>query len=410
MTPTKVRLYVIQWLTTLLATVVGLTKIPIPINAAATWEAIKLAVAENYDDLKAAAEAAAASAKNRISQLTDELTAILVADVNSYRNGLANAITPSTQTTHNATSRDVARWVHDQAQRCKTLIAAIPGLIREGWIAFAVGTALIFVSAFGVMHPIIKDFLGANGEVSALTAGAWAVIFSTAIALTVGAITVIFSRNAAVRLSPWAGVFIAAALFFLVGRYVAASMSSDFLLMKSLPMWTETAIRIGLALGTAAALICVELGAGRALAFFWIRYQTKTDLPRLQEILRDVTEWNRLRAEFDEQSRTANRTLNVDDLCKAGARVVAESIDENLATHNALIREMDGSVTQPYTGSEVEYRDRDYLVSQVKLCENARDELLRLAGLNPPTAPATPTTSPLPPAPPAATIATATNP
>ena len=46
MTPTKGE-YVIRWLTSLLATAVGLTTIFIPINPAATWEAIKLTVAEN---------------------------------------------------------------------------------------------------------------------------------------------------------------------------------------------------------------------------------------------------------------------------------------------------------------------------------------------------------------------------
>jgi hypothetical protein len=404
-TAPKIRDTVTTWAQPTNAMAESLTKIPLPINPAATLESLKHAVNENFDDLKQANESAAAVAKGQVTQLAQSLTSLAVADLNSYKKGESNAVSPTNPPPSSMTIYEIGMLLNGGLlQRAKTIIAALPGLMREGYIALGIGILLILIGAMGVIQPLMTSAMGANGDPSSMAASVWAVIIATAIALTIGAVNVTFFRSVATRFSPWSAIFVGLAIAILAARYVSAEMSADFMLMQDLPPWAQMTIRVTKAVGVGVALICIEMAAGKAVAFFWARLQTRTDRPRLEEIVRDITEWNRLRAEHEGKDRSSRSAIKLDDLYKTAALIVAETVDNGLEPHRKILRQIVAHVDQPFAGSELEHVDADWLDSQVRLCEQARDDLLRLAGLNPPPtnpSPATPT--PVPPAPPATT-------
>ena len=406
-TTPKIRDAVANWAEPTVATVSSLTKIPLPLNPVATLEAVKHAVNEHFEDLKQANESAAAAAKGQVTQLTQSLTSLEVADLNSYKKGEANAVTPVAPPASTTTPYEIGVYLNGQSQRAKTIIAALPGLMREGYIALSIGILLIIVGAMGVIQPLMTSAMGANGDPSSMASSVWAVIIATAIALTIGAVNVTFFRNVAARFSPWSAIFIGLAIAILAARYVSAEISADFMLMQDLPAWAAITIRVFKAVGVGVALICIEMAAGKALAFFWARMQTRTDRPRLDEIVRDIFEWNRLRAEYDEKNRSSRSAIKLEDLYKTAALIVAETVDNGLEPHRKILRQISAHVDQPFAGSELEHVDFDWLDGQVSLCEQACNDFLRFAGLNPPpTSPYPATPPPIPPASPATTAIT----
>ena len=113
----------------------SLTKIPLPINPTATLESLKHAVNENFEDLKQANETAAAAAKGQVTQLAQSLTSLAVADLNSYKKGESNAVSPTNPPPSTMTPYEMGVKLHGElSQRAKTILAALPGMMREGYI------------------------------------------------------------------------------------------------------------------------------------------------------------------------------------------------------------------------------------------------------------------------------------
>jgi len=403
-----IRSSVAAWSKSTNAMAESLTKIPLPINPSATLEGVKHAVNENVEDLKLANESDAAVAKGRVTQLAQSLTSLVVADLNDYKKGDSNAITPTSSPPSTTTPYETGLKLNgESSQRAKTILAALPGMMREGYIALVIAFLLIVIGAIGVIQPLMTAAMGANGDPSSMAASVWAVVIATAIALTIGAVNVTFFRAVAARFSPWSAAFVGIAIAILAARYVSAEMSADFMLMQDLPTWAQMTIRVTKPVGVGVALICIEMAAGKAMAFFWARLQTRTDRPRLEEIVRDIAEWNRLRAEHEGKDRSSHIAIKLEDLYKTAVLIIAETVDRELEPHRKILHQIAAHLDQPFAGTELEHVDADWLDSQVRLCEQARDELLRLAGLNPPpTTPSTATPLPVPPAPPATTTST----
>mgnify|MGYP001014165450 FL=1 len=101
-----IRSSVAAWSKSTNAMAESLTKIPLPINPSATLEGVKHAVNENVEDLKLANESDAAVAKGRVTQLAQSLTSLVVADLNDYKKGDSNAITPTSSPPSTTTPYD----------------------------------------------------------------------------------------------------------------------------------------------------------------------------------------------------------------------------------------------------------------------------------------------------------------
>lgn len=375
----------------------NLTTIPLPITPKSVWESTKHAIGMGFSTQKRAQEESLADGKNRITQLTGELCTVKISDLAEVKKTDACAITTQDASVVNKGPTEVANHIQAIGQRAKTLLAGYVGMLREAKIALWVAFGLIVISALGVVHPLMIEAMGANTAASELGAMVWAVIISTAIALTVGVANVTFFRASAVRISPLGALVVGVAFFFLLARYVAAAIGADFMLMDALPAEASMTIRILKAVGVGVALICVEMGAGRALAFAWRRYQQSGDRPRLQQILLEIEEWVQLRSKCDAQSRAVKETLDIVDLYKLAVLNIVKTINTGLAVHHEVLRQHDMHVTQPWTGSTLENLDIAWLKGQVELCEQARNALLNLAGLDPqsPVSPVNPS-SPLP--------------
>lgn len=375
----------------------NLTAIPLPITPKSVWESTKHAIGMGFSTQKRALEEAFADGKNRITQLTGELCTIKISELADVKKTDACAITTQDASVVNKGPTEVANHIQAIGQRAKTLLAGYVGMLKAAKIALCVAVALILISVLGVVHPLMKEAMGANTAASELGAMVWAVIFSTALALTLGLANVTFFRAPAVRISPLGSFIVGVAFFFLLARYIAAAIGADFMLMETLPSEASMTIRVLNAVGVGVALVCVEMGAGRALAFAWRRYQQSGDRPRLQQILLEIEEWVQLRSKCDAQGRAAKEALEITDLYKLAVLSIVKTINAGLATHHEVLRQHDMHVTQPWTGSTLENLDIAWLKGQVELCEQARNALLNLAGLDPqsPISPSNPQ-SPLP--------------
>ena len=383
-----------------ISTTVNFTTIPLAINPGAMWEKLKQSVDNFRERIRLEVGSKTATAKNKITQLTRELTTFQVADINRYRCGSEPATQPATDfTTTNNGPMEVANHIHKNSARAKAIVAALPGMWREAILAILCAIVLIVIGALGVSHPLMVQAMGANGEPSGISPLVWMVIASTALALMSGAINVTFFRSSAARVAPWHAVLVVIAFMFLTARYISSAMNSDFMLMQDMPPTAQFIIRILEAVGVGVALIAVEMGAGRALAFFWMRYQKTHNQRRMEQIIHDTELWDQLRAEWDEENRQGQIEPKQSDLHKTAAMVISEHIDSGLQQHRDLLRRHAVSISQPWTGSPLEHVDIDWLQKQVTDCELARDALLILAGLVPPP-PTMPTLPPVPPAPP----------
>lgn len=383
-------------LTALTSAISNLTKIPVAINPGKTWAEVKLAAESALNSHRRFEADQIAADRGRITELTREITSLEVASIDLYKDGAVPVIKTVDASTVNTGPVEVANHLHKQAQSAKGVLAAISGMRTEALFGLSAGFFLVLVGAIGVMQPLITKAMGDNGDPSTLGAVVWAVIVASAVALTIGAVNVTFFRQVTNRLAPWKAVLVGLAIFFLTGRYVASAMNADFLLMQDLPSQVQTAIRIMEAIGIAIALVCVELGAGRCFAFFWLRFQqTRTNPPRLEQLLREIAEWSRLRAAEDGRARNAAQPIQISDLYKQAAGVVSEAIDSGLMPHRDILRRHNLAIEQPWAGSALEHVDIDWLQAQILACELARDELLRLAGMEP-TSPAMVTPAPHP--------------
>lgn len=376
----------------------NLTKIPVAINSGKIWTEVKLAAESALDGQKRSEADQIAADRGRITELTREITSLEVAGIDFYKDGAVPAIKTVAAYEVNTGPAEVASHFHKQSQSAKGVLAAMPGMRTEALFGFAAGFLLVLVGAIGVMQPLLTKAMGDNGELGTLGPVVWAVIVASAVALTIGAVNVTFFRQVTSRLAPWKTALVGLAIFFLTGRYVTSAMNADFLLMQALSSEVQTAIRVFEAIGIAIALVCVELGAGRCFAFFWLRFQqTRTDPPRLEQVLREIVEWSRLRAIDDGRARNAAQPIQISDLYKQATSIVSEAIDGGLMPHRDILRRHNLAIEQPWAGSALEHIDIDWLQAQILACELARDELLRLAGMEPPShATATPTPHPTP--------------
>jgi len=379
----EIRKQVSVWCDAEISRASNFSLIPLPISAQAVWGSVKHTIGTYFTDFKMAIEVATVSAKEKISRLTGELTGIQVTDVNSYRDG-ASGVTSIDATKSLATQSTVVDHINELAQRTKSLLAAAPGMMREMIIAIAVAIVLTAISAAGVILPLLIGEMGANKSLGDIEPIAMAIIISAGLAFSTAAINLTFFKGKTMRLAPWFGWVIGFALVVLTGRYISSAAGADYFLMETLPRPWPMIIRIISVVGIGIALICVEIGSGRALAFAWVRITQRGDLVRLREIESDIDTWHAARIEWEAQSRNQGAAIRIDDLCRTGAQMIVGAIDEHLEEHRNSIREYDGHVDQPWVGSKLEHLDMHWLKTQVSACESARDELLRLAGLNAP--------------------------
>lgn len=395
--------YITKALRSTCVEVATLTKIPVAINPDKLWTEVQAGTQMAYEERSAVENAELGGDKNRITALTREVTTILVGGVEGYKNGTEPAITDIDPSSVNVGPAEVANHVHKQSQRAKSVLASMPGLRAQMWVALVAAIFLAMIAALGVSHPLMVKAMGENGDPASLGTLVWMVIGANAIALTLGAVNTLFFRAPVTRLSPWATALVGAAIFFIAARYVASAMNAEFLLMQDLPPWAQLTVRIIETVGIGVALICVELGAGRSLAFAWFRFQqVRTDPPRLLQLLEEITEWESLRAKVDAASHAVRPVSGLENLRTFGVMLITQAVDGSLAQHRETLRKYDAAIEQPWAGSALEHVDIEWLRGQVTACETARDELLKLAGMQPPpdaiaaaaTAPSTPPSSP----------------
>ena len=395
--------YIIAALRSTCNEVATLTKIPVAINPDKLWTEVQSATQIAHDEFKAAEQVEQSGDKNSITALTQETTTISVGSVEGYKNGTEPAITDIDPASVNIGPAEVANHNHKLNQRAKSLLACIPGLKAQMWVALVVAIFLASIAALGVIHPLMVKAMGANEDPASLGILVWMVIGANAVALTLGAVNTLFFRAQVARLSPWAAALVGAAIFFIAARYIASAMNAEFLLMQDLPAWAQLTVRIIEAVGIGVALICVELGAGRCLAFAWFRFQqVRTDPPRLRQLLEEITEWQRLRAKVDAKSQAVKPAKELENLRTFAVMLITQAVEGGLAPHRETLRKFDSAIAQAWTGSTLEHVDIDWLRGQVEACESARDALLKLAGVQPPpdanaadaTAPSTPPSSP----------------
>ena len=241
----------------------------------------------------------------------------------------------------------------------------------------------MIIGALGVLYPLMIQQMGENGDASQFTWMVWAVLISTALALTCGAVNVTFFRATIARMAPWATALIVVALFLLVGRYIASAIAADFLLIESLPIWANTTLRLLKACGEGIALVLIEMGAGRALAFAWIRVQQIGEKTQVSDLLSVIVRWE---AATVKANAVQHSVISINDMKKSIALKVVQGVDSELDVHRKDIHESELQANIPSVGSRLDMIDIKWLRHTVEACESACQDLLIRCGVKqPPT-------------------------
>jgi hypothetical protein len=380
--------------------VADLSSIPVPVDPESEFSRLKQTVIDRIGDLNSIAIATISTMRHKVLVLTAEVTQVDVVDLAAYRNGahVTFVIDPKTVSQK---PTDVLEHVSGVFQRSKALIASAKSANRDLAVTLIFFFLLFAIGVAGVVFPLMQQAMGTDKAPSDLVAMVWFTIIGSAISLLAGSASITFFQGRLQRLKPWLNMLVVAALLFILGRYIGVNLIQDFELFDSLsPAW-QKAIRLLSNIGAAVALFCVEFGAGRCLAYAWMRQSQKGDLPVLQEIIGQIDAWHIARLALQQAESSSTQAINITDVTKASARILADEVDKHLQPHHDIVGEVAREKDIGFVGSKRDLSDVDYLRTQLILCTDARDELLRLAGLTPPPSGSAPAPKPpaVPPAP-----------
>jgi hypothetical protein len=360
--------------------VTSLGTIPVAIDPEAEYAGIRHDLETRKDEFQAEADQKTQDALNNINAISAKQLQLEITPLNEYKRG--HPVYTTIKKAPSEIADDVVNHMMVNQTRLQTLLNAFATLQIQMRLAIFAAIFLACVVIPGFAMPMLQEAAKSlDLKLTELSGIVLTTVISASIAMISASAVLRFLRGGPHSyMTPW---LIMIAFGFLIFRAIGLQMGANLELFDSYPSWVRTTILTLTDIGAGIAIIVVEYGAGCALAFAWIRHEQRGDLQTIRELLNDTNDWQQARAEHQMADRVKNTALSIDNLCKTGTQIIADAITKSLVHHHKTIEKVDSRISQPPTGADIEKRDIVWLRKQVGTCEISRDQLLRLAGLQP---------------------------
>lgn len=351
-----------------------------PIDPERELAGIRQDVLHAEHELEAKAKVVQAGDQLLITNATQELGQLVVAEREDFYSGGSLTKTVTVEQTIKD-SQAAGQHVELQKQRLLQIKNSVRGeTVIKPLLAVVAGSVLAFIAAWAGMVPLIQRFLiqpgMENADPSAIPWLSWMLIVSFAGALVLAGLIASFIRKSA-PISKWLIVGIIVAL---VARAVTVQLTSSVELETFGPWWLG--IKVIDLVTAGLALFVLEFGAGAAIRYAWVRAGKRSEMRHVDYLLGVIGQRHEARVRVN--AKNAVPTPQQPSLVQLGVLLLTERIDQDLASTVAkvsAIKEfaLPGAPSGSLFETEVLETNLPVLEEQLALCHEARDRLLRLA-------------------------------
>ena len=353
-----------------------------PIDPERELAGIQQDVLRAEHELKANAKVEQAGDQLLITNATQELGQLVIADREEFYRGSPLTTTVMVEQTIKD-SQAAGQHVELQKQRLLQIKNSAGGETAiKPLLAVIAGSVLAFIAAWAGMVPLIQRFLiqpgMENADPGAIPWLSWMLIVSFAVALVLAGLIASFIRKAA-PISKW---LIVAIIVALVARAVTVQLTSSVELEAFGPWWLG--IKIVDFITAGLALFILEFGAGAAIQYAWVRAGKRSEMPHVAYLLGLISQRHEARVRVT--AKNAVPVPQQPSLVQLGVLLMTERIDQDLASTVAKVSAikqfaLSGAPSGSLFETEIQETNLPVLEEQLALCHEARDRLLRLADL-----------------------------